>query len=58
MMSETQEAWYEVVEGGTLEQGDILFQCPIFVPTPLTFPINEGQIISFDEISYDVIVLT
>ena len=40
MTPETQDAWYEVVEGGTLEQGDILFQCPVFVLSVLfSFPI-------------------
>jgi len=28
----TQEDWYESVQGKALEQGDILFQCPVFVP--------------------------
>lgn len=54
----TQDAWYEIVEGRTLEQGDILFQCPVFIPTPLTFPRNENQEVSLDEAFYDVVVMT
>ncbi len=50
--------WYSVVNEGTLEQGDIFFQCPILLPdTSLALPITEGTI-SADVKLFDVIIMT
>jgi hypothetical protein len=47
--------WYEVVEGETLEQGDILLACPIIVPI-VGYPL-EGDT-QGDVHIYDVIIMT
>lgn len=50
--------WYEIVEGEMLEQGDILLQCPIFVPTPdFTLPLPKDDI-PIDIRTFDVVVMT
>lgn len=49
-------SWYEVVEGSSLEQGDILSRCPVVVsqgdvPTPVdaTLPMAlPGRVVFFD----------
>lgn len=57
MTASVPDAWYEIVEGGTLEQGDLLLQCPVFVPTALDFPLeDEGPLIDIQY--FDVIVMT
>jgi hypothetical protein len=50
--------WYEVVEGGDLEQGDILNQCQVIVPVPdLPIPIpRENPPVNVDVL--DVIIMT
>ena len=52
------DAWYEVVEGGTLEQGDLLIRYPVFVPTSLSFPFVENEGVDIDVQYLDVVVLT
>jgi len=47
--------WYEIVEGDSLEQGDILRACPIVVPTP-AFPIVNN--VTVDVQTFDVIIMT
>ncbi len=51
-------SWYEVVEGGDLEQGDILEGCPVIVPDPnIRFPIpRENPLV--DVLTYNVIIMT
>jgi hypothetical protein len=50
--------WYEIVEGRELEQGDILEQCPVIVPSPdLPLPIPRDNP-PVDVITRDVIVMT
>lgn len=50
--------WWEVVEEDTLEQGDVLIECPVIVPTTdLPFPLSEENITVDIEV-YDVIVMT
>jgi hypothetical protein len=58
MVANTNYPWYEIVEGDSLEQGDILLACPIIVPIPeLTFPIADNTALA--DIQYhDVIVMT
>ena len=58
MTAPTLDAWYEIVEGGTLEQGDLLLRCPVFVPTSLHFPFLENEGIEIDVQYLDVIVMT
>lgn len=58
MAAITQDAWYEIIEGRTLEQGDLLFRCPIFVPSTLSFPFVEDQEVNFYVDYYDIIVMT
>lgn len=51
--------WYEVVEGGTLEQGDILESCPVIVPDPnLPFPVPEDDDVPGILRFFDVVVMT
>lgn len=45
--------WYELVEGEELEQGDILWRCPVIVPV-----VDEGEHIAADVDEFDVIVMT
>ena len=52
------DAWYELIKEGALEQGDILFRCPIFVPAPLDFPLVEDQEVAGEFREYDVVVMT
>ncbi|MCC6445608.1 MAG: hypothetical protein IT210_19400 [Armatimonadetes bacterium] len=50
--------WYDSVEGGDLEQGDILTRCPIVLPDPeLSFPLPEDYIPVVVR-QLDVIVMT
>ncbi|MCC7439850.1 MAG: hypothetical protein IT211_15285 [Armatimonadetes bacterium] len=50
--------WYSQVDGGTLEQGDIFFQCPVLLPdASLMTQITEGKI-SADVTLFDVIIMT
>jgi hypothetical protein len=58
MTSVAQNAWYEAVEGGTLEQGDLLLQCPVFVPHLESFPLVENQDVDIFIQYFDVIVMT
>lgn len=58
MAASNQDAWYGLVEGRTLEQGDLLFQCPVFVPLMPSFPFVENQEVAFDVAYYDMIVMT
>lgn len=58
MTASASDAWYEVVEGGALEQGDILFRCPVFVPVLPTFPLPEGEGPLIDIQYFDVLVMT
>jgi hypothetical protein len=49
-------AWFEVVTGRTLEQGDIISDCPIYSPI---FPSSPDQpVTEVDEFSYDTIVMS
>ena len=44
-MANSEQSWYEVVEGNSLEQGDLLLACPIIVPpAKLTFPIPAATL--------------
>lgn len=57
-MTNIEAQWYEIVEGNVLEQGDILFACPIIAPIPgLTFPITEDTT-PVDILEFDVVVMT
>lgn len=50
--------WYEVVTGDQLEQGDLLFRCPVFTPAPdLTLPL-EGEGVRGEIREFDVVVMT
>jgi hypothetical protein len=51
--------WYEVVEGEDLEQGDILFQCPVLKPAPewMIDDFQQGEIPTLIEI-VDAVVMT
>lgn len=51
--------WYEVVEGDTLEQGDILKACPVIVPvSDLPFPVPEDDDVPGDLLFFDAIIMT
>jgi hypothetical protein len=57
-MTVISQAWYETVEGATLEQGDVLFACPIVVPPPnLTFPLSSATSPAELQLT-DVVVMT
>ena len=58
MTTAAQGTWYDVVEGGALEQGDLLFQCPIYVPQVESFPLIENQEVDIRVELFDVIVMT
>jgi hypothetical protein len=47
--------WYEIVEGDSLEQGDILRACPIVIPTPV-FPLTNN--VTVDVQTFDIIIMT
>jgi hypothetical protein len=48
--------WFEVVTGRTLEQGDIISDCPIYSPV---FPSSPDQpVTEVEEFSYDTIVMS
>ncbi len=47
--------WYEVVEGGEIQQGDIIRACQILVP-PVT--LFQGQSLDLKVEEYDVIVMS
>lgn len=50
--------WYEMVDGGDLQQGDLLRDCPVIVPSPgLTWPLPENNIPA-DLLIYDVVVMS
>jgi hypothetical protein len=50
--------WYEVVKGTSLEQGDILFDCPVILPIPdLTFPLKDDSTV-IDVQNLDLILMT
>lgn len=52
------QPWYEVLESDSLEQGDILFACPIIIPpSNLTFPVPTASITTKLQ-STDVVVMT
>lgn len=53
-----QDAWYEVVEGGALEQGDLLFQCPVSVLVSPGLPVAPDQTVQVDIQYIDVVVMT
>jgi hypothetical protein len=48
-------AWFEVVTGRTLEQGDIISHCPIYSPV---FPSPNQPVTDVEEFSYDVVVMS
>ena len=56
--------WYSVVDGNSLEQGDIFTELPVFVPDVSSELIEEASVegatpnVPFDTISIDVIVVT
>jgi len=54
-VANTNYAWYEIAEGNSLEQGDILKGCPIIVPTPV-FPPPTNIIV--DVQTFDIIIMT
>lgn len=54
----SQEAWYELVEGGALEQGDLLFQCPVSVLVSEEFPLTPEQPVQVDILMLDMVVMT
>jgi hypothetical protein len=50
--------WYEAVSGDHLEQGDLLFGCPVLVPDPdVALPI-EGDKVPGEILNFDVVVMT
>ncbi len=51
--------WWEVVQGGTLEQGDILMGCPVVIlAADLPFPLSSEEDIVVDVAVFDLIVMT
>ena len=58
MTASATDAWYEIVEGRTLEQGDLLFECPVFVPALSTFPLPEDEGPLIDIQYFDLLVMT
>jgi hypothetical protein len=51
--------WYEVVEGPTLRQGDILFGCPVLrVPGDLAWPPAPGVKHAVEAVVADLVVMT
>jgi hypothetical protein len=45
--------WYKLIEGEELEQGDILWACPIIVPV-----VDFGHEVTSDVLEFDVVVMT
>lgn len=57
-MTPIENSWYEIVEDDSLEQGDILFACPIVVPSSkLTFPLPTASAKAELQLT-DVVVMT
>jgi len=57
-VANTNYPWYEIAEGASLEQGDILLGCPIIAPFPeLSFPV-PADIAPADIHQFDVVVMT
>jgi hypothetical protein len=51
--------WYELAGGPVLFQGDILFQCPVFLVTgPLQGPLRPAAEIAVDARTLDLVVMT
>jgi hypothetical protein len=51
------DVWFDVVEGGELQQGDLLLAFPHTRPL-FTFPRPADDEIEFDRVTYDAIVLS
>jgi hypothetical protein len=50
--------WYDIIEGSSLQQGDILFGCSLIEVAPeVTFPLPEDDLPVVVS-TFDVIVLT
>jgi hypothetical protein len=50
--------WYEVIEDGELEQGDLLKECPVIAPVlDMSFPLSDDAI-PVDILTFDVVVMT
>ncbi len=58
MAEMTQDDWYDLIEEGTLEQGDILFQCPVSVLVSDTLPSSDEEEIEVDLLTLNVVVMT
>ncbi len=53
--------WYGIVNGDTIEQGDILRRCRVILPvTPVTAGDStaEEQTVEFDQIERDVVIIS
>lgn len=51
--------WFEVVEGASLLQGDLLLKCPVFVPDgELTWPVSVDKSLGLRADLVDLLVLT
>ncbi len=50
--------WYEVVNGSLLQQGDLLPDCPVVLPSPdIGFPLRKSDVPA-DLITFDVVVMS
>jgi len=57
-VTNSEQSWYEVVEGDSLEQGDILSACPIVAPSAkLTFPVPAATFPAQLQLT-DVVIMT
>ena len=52
--------WYSVVSGSDLRQGDIIFDCPVIVPTGLFTgdEVREGATLGAQIQTFDVVVMS
>ena len=59
------DSWYEIVDGQNLEQGDLIGQCPVYIPEYSTSIVEEPEAeknltyaITAKEYTYDVVIMT
>jgi hypothetical protein len=57
MTSPVAYPWYTIVDGDELEQGDILYDCPVFIPDPELL-LQEEVAVNFEWEERDVIVMS
>jgi hypothetical protein len=52
--------WYSIVEGGDIRQGDLVFDCPVIVPSNATLESDaqKGATLEAEILTYDVVIMS